>query len=109
MKSESDIGTPSPDYLGIERDCMSCGKTMVKPKWMPWAKYAKRKFCSRACLYKGAPFRVVAQRKLTYEQADEIRERLSGGEKQGALAKEYGVSEQAISAINTKRTYRREA
>ena len=45
-------------------------------------------------------------RKLSSEQAAEIRERRAAGEKRNALAREYGVSEAAIYQIMQGKTYR---
>lgn len=46
-----------------------------------------------------------ANSKLTNEQASTIRERYKYGYKQAALAKEYGVSQTAISLITREVTY----
>ena len=46
-----------------------------------------------------------AWRKLTAEQAHEIRQRLQKGEKGASLAKEYGVGQACISAIKNGRTF----
>lgn len=44
-------------------------------------------------------------RKLTAEDAKNIRERLEKGESGRSLAREYGVSESTISAVKTRRTF----
>ena len=44
--------------------------------------------------------------KLTNEQAAEIRQRYAAGEFQVPLAKEYGVSQRAISLIVRGETYK---
>lgn len=41
----------------------------------------------------------MAENKLTFQQAEEIRKRRKSGTTQRALAKEYGVSQTTISAI----------
>ena len=46
-----------------------------------------------------------AWRKLTIEQVQDIRQRLSAGERGVDLAREYGVGQSCISAIKTGRTY----
>lgn len=51
-------------------------------------------------------FRVgKAWRKLTRSQADEIKQRLSNGEKGRTLAKEFSVSESIVSAIKLGRVH----
>lgn len=47
-----------------------------------------------------------ANAKLTAQQADEIRKRYAAGEYQVPLAKEYGVSQRAISLIVRGETYK---
>ena len=43
--------------------------------------------------------------KLTQEQADEIRERVAGGEMRKALAEEFGITRQTVTEILAGRTY----
>ena len=45
-------------------------------------------------------------RKLSYEDAEEIRSRYAAGERQRTLAKEYGISKTSISEIVRRETYR---
>lgn len=47
------------------------------------------------------------QAKLTQKQANEIRERRKNGEKGGALAEEFNVSQTTICRIKYKRRYTR--
>ena len=45
-------------------------------------------------------------RKLTYDEAEEIRRRYAAGEKQRILAKAYGISRTSIGEIVRRETYR---
>ena len=45
-------------------------------------------------------------RKLTYEEAEEIRRRYAAGEKQRILATEYGISKTSVGEIIRRETYR---
>ena len=45
-------------------------------------------------------------RKLTYEEAEEIRKRYASGEKQRTLAKEYGISKTSVGEIVRRETYK---
>ncbi len=47
-----------------------------------------------------------ANRKLTYEQAEELRaEYAAGGVYQSTLAKKYGINQSAVSSIIHRRSY----
>jgi len=45
-------------------------------------------------------------RKLTYENAEEIRRRYAAGEKQRTLAQEYGISKTSVGEIVRRETYK---
>ena len=45
-------------------------------------------------------------RKLTYEEAEEIRKRYAAGEKQRTLAQAYGISKTSIGEIVRRQTYK---
>ncbi|MBR5815437.1 MAG: HNH endonuclease [Methanocorpusculaceae archaeon] len=44
-------------------------------------------------------------RKITYEDAEEIRRRYAAGEKQRSLAKAYGISKTSVGEITRRETY----
>ena len=45
-------------------------------------------------------------RKLTFEDAEEIRRRYAAGEKQRVLAQEYGISKSTAGEIIRRKTYK---
>lgn len=95
---------PSPELEAAH----SCGaRFCVNPRHLRWATSQEnqrdRDLHGTRCAQYGED---AARAKLTWASVAKIRELLETGLPQHAIAQQFGVSQMAISAINTGRTWR---
>lgn len=83
----------------------SCGvRRCINPRHLRWATPSENNLDKRQHGTATRGDRATC-RTLLSDQVGEIRERLARGERQSVLAAEYGVTQPAISDINTGRTW----